>query len=487
MTKDIHPKIKWYRVSSRGKNHAVLIIDSMIFGNDSDYVKKIYGVDYKVKYYRQFDKSRWISDQDYQDINNIFRKLIKEDSSLILKLANAMEETSNTIINESDRYKETNWIDSSNEDLAKVVERFFDLEARLWGSPVMYGWYFFFNDIYLEELKNDLKNKFKDEDFDRIWNYATTPEKLTFIGQEKLELLKLAEKVIKNEIDISKGIEEHHQRFAFVNKYYFWGDGARIENVKEQLEELINKGIEYIEAEIKNFKKESLDIKQYSLSKEMIDVINGFRKMAYVANLADEATNYFTYYLKPLYQEAAKRLEISYEELASMRFEEIEKSLKDNSLAVSKKEVTDRYHDDHAFVYLEGDKFILTGLELEDYKKVELEDLEQEIVKEIKGTVAFKRGIVQGKVQIIKDGEEGNSFEEGNILVTQMTNPTYLPAMKKSKAIITDEGGMLCHAAIVSRELKIPCVIGTKIATKVLKDGDLVNVDATNGIVTIIK
>ena len=59
--------------------------------------------------------------------------------------------------------------------------------------------------------------------------------------------------------------------------------------------------------------------------------------------------------------------------------------------------------------------------------------------------------------------------------------------MRRAKAIITDEGGLTCHAAIISRELGIPCIIGTKIATKVLKDGDMVEVDANKGIVKKIK
>lgn len=64
-----------------------------------------------------------------------------------------------------------------------------------------------------------------------------------------------------------------------------------------------------------------------------------------------------------------------------------------------------------------------------------------------------------------------------------MTDPHFVPALSLTKAIITDNGGVLCHAAIVSRELKIPCVVGTRIATKVLKDGDYVEVDAVNGVV----
>jgi len=68
-----------------------------------------------------------------------------------------------------------------------------------------------------------------------------------------------------------------------------------------------------------------------------------------------------------------------------------------------------------------------------------------------------------------------------------MTVPDFLPAMKKAKAIVTDEGGLTCHAAIVSRELSIPCIIGTRIATKVLKDGDLVEVDSNEGKIRILK
>jgi pyruvate,water dikinase len=68
-----------------------------------------------------------------------------------------------------------------------------------------------------------------------------------------------------------------------------------------------------------------------------------------------------------------------------------------------------------------------------------------------------------------------------------MTDPRYVPLMKKAGAIVTDAGGVLCHAAIVSRELKIPCVVGTKFATQVCKDGDVVEVDAERGIVTVVK
>ena len=96
-------------------------------------------------------------------------------------------------------------------------------------------------------------------------------------------------------------------------------------------------------------------------------------------------------------------------------------------------------------------------------------------------------GIVSGKVHIIDDPKDINEFKQGEILVTLMTSPDWVPAMKKAAAIITNNGGMTCHAAIVSREMQIPCLVGTTsrglAATKALKNGETVTVDAKNGVV----
>ncbi len=92
-------------------------------------------------------------------------------------------------------------------------------------------------------------------------------------------------------------------------------------------------------------------------------------------------------------------------------------------------------------------------------------------------------GIGVGKAKVIFSEDEISKVEEGDILVTTMTTPDMVPAMKKAAAIVTDEGGMTCHAAIVSRELGVPAVVGTKNATKVLKDGMIVTVDGDKGLV----
>lgn len=106
-------------------------------------------------------------------------------------------------------------------------------------------------------------------------------------------------------------------------------------------------------------------------------------------------------------------------------------------------------------------------------------------IKEFKGVIANK-GTARGVVRIISTEADMAKFEGGDILVSPMTRPEFLPVMKTSAAYVTDAGGLLCHAAIVARELNKPCIIGTKFATQVLKDGDMVEVDANHGAVRIL-
>lgn len=110
------------------------------------------------------------------------------------------------------------------------------------------------------------------------------------------------------------------------------------------------------------------------------------------------------------------------------------------------------------------------------------EEKEEKLITLVKGLPASP-GIGRGKVKLIKDISEINLVEEGDVLVTAMTNPDMVPAMRKCAGVVTDEGGRTCHAAIVSRELQIPCIVGAKTATKTLKTGDSVTVDAVRGIV----
>ena len=97
--------------------------------------------------------------------------------------------------------------------------------------------------------------------------------------------------------------------------------------------------------------------------------------------------------------------------------------------------------------------------------------------------LAASPGIGRGKVKYIKDISEIERVQDGDVLVTVMTNPDMVPAMRRASAVVTEEGGRTCHAAIVSRELGIPCIVGAKDATKILKDGMEITVDAKRGVV----
>lgn len=103
----------------------------------------------------------------------------------------------------------------------------------------------------------------------------------------------------------------------------------------------------------------------------------------------------------------------------------------------------------------------------------------------IKGVVASK-GVVKGRVKVILNTGEFSKMQDGDVIVTSMTRPEFAPILKMASAIVTNEGGITCHAAIISRELRIPCIIATVNATQVLKDGDMVEVDADSGMVRII-
>jgi len=112
--------------------------------------------------------------------------------------------------------------------------------------------------------------------------------------------------------------------------------------------------------------------------------------------------------------------------------------------------------------------------------------------KEIKGEVILSGlgaspGVGSGKVKVIKNLSDLDKIEQGDILVTTMTNPDMVVTMQKCVAIVTDEGGMTAHAAIVSREMGIPAVVGTREATKKLKDGEIITVDGISGKVYIGK
>ncbi len=164
--------------------------------------------------------------------------------------------------------------------------------------------------------------------------------------------------------------------------------------------------------------------------------------------------------------------------ILAMTKDEIELYLEKGKLP-SKSSLEERFKA-AAIVFESGKYQVLTGkdvLELENQIEAKLLQNSQ-----IKGSTAYP-GKVVGKVRIIMKADQEKEFNPGDILVSGMTRPEFQHLFEKAGAVVTNAGGILCHAAIVAREMKKPCIVGTEIATKVLKDGDMIEVDADNGIV----
>ena len=115
---------------------------------------------------------------------------------------------------------------------------------------------------------------------------------------------------------------------------------------------------------------------------------------------------------------------------------------------------------------------------------VDIENIDEKDI--IKGNVANK-GKVQGKVRILNSYSDIKKVKKGDIIVATMTTPDYISAMEKAAGFITDEGGITCHAAIISREFDVPCIVGTVNATKRLKDGQEIEMNAYNGTIKVIE
>lgn len=188
-----------------------------------------------------------------------------------------------------------------------------------------------------------------------------------------------------------------------------------------------------------------------------------------------------TGYSKRLYHELDRRLGLSRCQSSCMTIQEIINFLERN-IKPNLREIRQREKIKYAWFVNRGSiQLFISQKKINNLYRRYIRNYQS--VKELKGLSAFP-GVIRGTARIIFSIGEINKLKRGDILVTSMTRPEYVHIMQKAAAYVTDEGGITCHAAIMAREFKKPCVIGTKIATKVINDGDFIEVDANRGIVT---
>ena len=199
------------------------------------------------------------------------------------------------------------------------------------------------------------------------------------------------------------------------------------------------------------------------------------REFMYLKGLRKEAIFESCRLLDPFIQECARRLALTPLQTRQITTDELPAVLRRGWADANErfKFSVIRFKGKRGVVYT-GRRAALLAKQVANLRPVKLSQL--------KGMCAYP-GKAKGEVCVIAEANQMGKMKAGNILVSPATNPNLMPAIQLASAIVTNEGGITCHAAIVSRELKIPCVIGTKIATRALKDGDRVEVNATAGIV----
>lgn len=223
-------------------------------------------------------------------------------------------------------------------------------------------------------------------------------------------------------------------------------------------------------------------IKDKRLMSEVLKIHDDWRNSVFTKEM--KALDNLDDFMKSL---AKKRGLKNFEDFFYLEVNEFKKILNKNLNKNDKEKIKKRKKE---FVY-----FFINGRSkiAEDVKTTkEIRELFREkkcfSSKEIRGMVTYRNtNKIRGVVKIVKNPKLKTKGSKNTILIALQTNPSYISIVKNFSAIITDEGGITCHAAILSREFKIPCIVGTQNATKVLKNGDLIEMDMKNGKVKILK
>jgi phosphoenolpyruvate synthase/pyruvate phosphate dikinase len=218
-------------------------------------------------------------------------------------------------------------------------------------------------------------------------------------------------------------------------------------------------------------------------SKTDKDLVGLVRDLVFLRTQRTDFFQQSSFYVQPLVKEIAKNFDMTYDELLYLSGAEVLLALEGK---LNAKEVVEKRKIGFIVLFDSDEDKILDGAEANQLVK-ELPILNRDSAQagEIIGKTGYG-GKAIGKARIVKSDKDNSKVEQGDILVSMMTTPNFIPAMERAAAFVTDEGGITCHAAIIAREMKKPCVIGTKNATKLIHDGDLIEVDADKGTVKII-
>ncbi len=377
----------------------------------------------------------------------------------------------------------------SNAELNAILEDFYVLHLDL-GSFAVFIRMIIHNAV--SEFEAILKEKMVDaKDIPNALTVLTSTTKESFNGEEEQAFFKLALDILKEEDPKNlsekalKKIEKHLEKYCWIPCGYYDEKAHTIEyylhrlrrvakdteGAQQALEKLITLGTRLEE-------EQDRLLKRIPLTQEELKLLECLQECVYYKDFVRGALNKGYYQLYPYFTELGKRLGMSMLEVKFLFQEELKDALLKGTThgAAVKKRMT--YH---VLTNQNGELVTLYGKEAEALAN-ELEASQKTKAKELKGMPA-NAGYAKARARIVHDPKEIQNETHDFILVASMTTPEFVVAMQKCLAIVTDEGGITCHAAIVAREMNKPCVIGTKTATKTFKHGDILEVDADKGVV----
>lgn len=319
------------------------------------------------------------------------------------------------------------------------------------------------------------------------------PDYPNAITSERVDLIKIALLVLFGRLNkqiINKKITNHTQKYSFIpcydvidtpwDKKYFFQNLRNLlkqdqPKLKVNLRDLNNS---YIERRLA-FKKILKKLKPSKAEKDLLQMVH---TIAFIKDERDDYRRHISFTIQPLFKEIARRYKLPFRAPLYLLKSEMEKWFATGKLPVSVSELKQRMSG-YSLVYInKGQVEVRSGRKMKKFLGSQKFTTTNNTKSEVRGVIGNK-GITRGPVCIIRTKHDLRKITQGDVLVAVTTSPDYVSAMRRCRAFITDEGGLTSHAAIVAREINLPCIVGTKNATEVFKDNDIVEVDANKGIV----
>ncbi len=344
-------------------------------------------------------------------------------------------------------------------------------------------------DRYVADLiKKEAGPFHRESEFTEIFSTATAPVHQSFINEAEIALMKIA---LLPKRQQPKALEKYQRNYFWIHNNYTSAHILSVDDLAKEVTEWakssksdLKKKITFLQGTpSRNTAKKKKLFSRYHFSSELRSLLKISEDFTRWQDERKRATYFNIHIGSGILTEMAERRSTDSTLTKYVLPTEVEGWFLRGRIQVS---VLQERKKGCAFVVSKIGCELLTGRDAVVLRQALLPRKDQEEISDFRGLSA-STGRVSGTVRIVRSVTEVGKVKKGDILVAVMTRPDYIMGIKKAAAIVTNEGGITCHAAIVSRELGIPCVIATKIATEVLHDGDIVDVNANHGVVKITK